>query len=95
MNISHPDLCAGEDHKHTHTYTNTLKPRSAVDTVLHVLSEINISFALLLYSDADWHPFLRGQLRDMHTHTHTCAYTLPNTPGAHTPTPLRAVVCFD
>lgn len=68
-------LCVEEHHKrHTH------KQRRAVCTVLRVLSEINISFALLHCLDADWHPFLRGQLRDMHT----CALML-----------LRAVVCFD
>lgn len=57
------------------TNTHALKQRSAVDTVLHVLSEINISFALLLCLDADWHPFLRGQLRDMHTHTYALSHT--------------------
>lgn len=67
MNISYADPCAREDHKRTHTP----KQRRAADTVLHVLPEINISFALLLCLDADWHPFLRGQLRDTHTQTHT------------------------
>lgn len=68
-------LCVEEHHKrHTH------KQRRAVCTVLRVLSEINISFALLHCLDADWHPFLRGQLRDMHT----CAHTHSHTANTHT-----------
>lgn len=70
-------LCVEEHHKrHTH------KQRRAVCTVLRVLSEINISFALLHCLDADWHPFLRGQLRDMHT----CAHTHSHTANTHTHT---------
>ena len=70
MNINHLDLRGGEYHKHAHTP----ELRGATDAVLHVLSEINISFAPLLRVDADWHPFLRGRLRDIRTHTsHTSA----------------------
>lgn len=92
MNISYLDLRGREDNKHAHTYT---KQRTAADTVLHVLSQINISFALLLCLDADWHPFLRGQLRDMRTHTpihpartHTCPEPL------FALTDVSAVLCW-
>lgn len=63
------DLCVEEHNTHPH-----------ICTVFLVLSEINISFAPLHWLNADWHPFLRGQLRDMHTHADTC----PDNPNTHT-----------
>lgn len=71
-----------EDHKHQDTHKQ--------GRALHVLSEINISFALLVCLDADWQAFLRGTAQG-HTHTHT----LSHAPDTHTVKLLRAVVCFD
>lgn len=95
MNISYLDLRSEEDNKHT--YTRAHRNRAAADTVLHVLSQINISFALLLCLDADWHPFLRGQLRDVSTHTilstqHT--HTLNNSEPLFALTDVSAMLCW-
>lgn len=96
MSISYLDLCVGEDDKLTQSHTHMVKQGAAVDTVLHVLSEINISFALLLCLDADWHPFLRGQLMDMHTHVYSASGHTPTRTHALTHSEaLRAVVCLD
>lgn len=61
--ISHPN-CGLNKIVNIHTQ------RGTTDLVLHVLSLINISSALLYCLDAvDWHPFLRGAAQG-HIHTH-------------------------